>query len=105
MVMLVQPSCLFLSTFSSPIAHFSRESSLPSSSPSLALFVNYPGGAVHRQLDRSNLEITRPILSPKLAALNTRALSHPSYIGTLPPVCVRVLPNASKTPISHLGLT
>ena len=84
---------------------FSRESSLPSSSPSLALFVNYPGGAVPRQLDRSNLEITRPIPSPKLAALNTRTQCRIS-----PPrprcVCVRTtkcLKNTDFPSRAHLN--
>ena len=41
--------------------------SLLRSSASLALFVNYPnGGTEHRQLDRSNLEISGcPILNSK----------------------------------------
>ena len=48
--------------------------SLLRSSASLALFVNYPtGGTEHRQLDRSNLEISGcPILNSKYSIRNTK---------------------------------
>ena len=57
------------------------------------------GGAVHRQLDRSNLEITRPIPrpAPKLPALNTRTVSH--HIS--PYLCICSFVNLYLSPVRY----
>ena len=105
MVMLAQPRPGFESNFFTLFfCIFSREASLPSSSPSLALFVNYPGEAVPRQLDRSNLEITRPI--PRAPNLNTPTVASCHISPLTHPVCAYYqMPQKHRFPIfrAHLN--